>query len=427
MSLVLNNIVIESRASDCFINATQMCKAGGKQFAKWYRLATTKELINTLITISQNNSPHVHIWTCEDLVNTSKSKHIGTWIHPDLAVQLAQWISPVFAIQVSGWVRELVTTGSVSIESKASDEELMNMQRQLMERERELAERDNLLQESKTQLAERDSLLQESKEQIEKLERKQLQLSSYVENIQLLEKEQVFYIATTTAYAMQHRFKYGGVKNEKDLRSRLASYNTGRADGDLFFYTKQFKCNNYRQIEDRIGSILIQFKDRLESRKEMLHLRYDSLIEIVDFICNNYDKELDYINARCKEFLNNTIENVGIVPEPIVENQLVVAVQQNGHITRSKKIDVTGWTGEQINKLFEEIINLCAAEHKQIEYDFSSQKDDIDLELNWGWLSNLLAKRYRGRTRSEWIDTFKEWFTESSRPARLRVRNIGLL
>ncbi len=413
MSLVLNNIVIESRASDCFINATQMCKAGGKQFAKWYRLATTKELINTLITVSQNNSPHGHIWTCEDLVNTSKSKHIGTWIHPDLAVQLAQWISPVFAIQVSRWVRELVTNGSVSIESKASDEELMNMQRQLME--------------SEAQVAEQQMLLRESKEKIENLERKQLQLSSYVENIQLLEKEQVFYIATTTAYAMQHRFKYGGVKNEKDLRSRLASYNTGRADGDLFYYAKQFKCNSYRQIEDRVGSILVQFKDRLESRKEMLHLRYDSLIEIVDFICDNYDKELDYINARCKEFLNNTIENVGIVPEPIIENQIVVAVQRNGHTTRSKKIDVTGWTDEQINRLFEEIINLCAAEHKQIAYDFSSQKDAVDLELNWGWLSDLLAKRYRGRTRSEWGNMFKEWFTELSGPTRLRVKNIKLL
>jgi hypothetical protein len=29
--------------------------------------------------------------------------HSGSWIHPDLAVQLAQWISPKFALQVSRW------------------------------------------------------------------------------------------------------------------------------------------------------------------------------------------------------------------------------------------------------------------------------------------------------------------------------------
>jgi KilA-N domain len=35
----------------------------------------------------------------------------GTWLHPDLAIQLAQWCSPAFAIQVSRWVREWMTIG----------------------------------------------------------------------------------------------------------------------------------------------------------------------------------------------------------------------------------------------------------------------------------------------------------------------------
>lgn len=30
----------------------------------------------------------------------------GTWIHPDLAIQLAQWCNKLFAIQVSRWVRD---------------------------------------------------------------------------------------------------------------------------------------------------------------------------------------------------------------------------------------------------------------------------------------------------------------------------------
>ena len=47
-SLTLNNIVITSRSDDNFINATQLCQAGGKQFNDWYRLNTTKQLINEL-------------------------------------------------------------------------------------------------------------------------------------------------------------------------------------------------------------------------------------------------------------------------------------------------------------------------------------------------------------------------------------------
>jgi hypothetical protein len=44
---------------------------------------------------------------------TGKNEERGSWIHPDLAVQLAQWISPSFAIQVSRWVREIALTGKV--------------------------------------------------------------------------------------------------------------------------------------------------------------------------------------------------------------------------------------------------------------------------------------------------------------------------
>ena len=48
-SLVINNITIISRSEDNYINATQLCQAGGKKFYDWSRLDSTKELINTLI------------------------------------------------------------------------------------------------------------------------------------------------------------------------------------------------------------------------------------------------------------------------------------------------------------------------------------------------------------------------------------------
>jgi hypothetical protein len=40
----------------------------------------------------------------------------GSWVHPDLAIQLAQWISSKFALQVSKWVRKLFTNGNVSVD-----------------------------------------------------------------------------------------------------------------------------------------------------------------------------------------------------------------------------------------------------------------------------------------------------------------------
>jgi hypothetical protein len=47
----------------------------------------------------------------------------STWIHPDLAIQLAQWISPKFALQVSKWIRTLFTTGTVSLNKLLEEKE----------------------------------------------------------------------------------------------------------------------------------------------------------------------------------------------------------------------------------------------------------------------------------------------------------------
>ena len=49
---------------------------------------------------------------------SSKFKQ-GSWIHPDLAIQLAQWINPTFALQVSKWIRTLFNDGSVKVDLKA--------------------------------------------------------------------------------------------------------------------------------------------------------------------------------------------------------------------------------------------------------------------------------------------------------------------
>ena len=35
-----------------------------------------------------------------------RAENQGTWVHPDIAINLAQWLSPKFAVQVSRWVRE---------------------------------------------------------------------------------------------------------------------------------------------------------------------------------------------------------------------------------------------------------------------------------------------------------------------------------
>lgn len=134
-ALTFNGILIESRKEDGFVNATSMCKAGKKKFNDWYRLDNTKELVTSLeidarASATQNlitGNPAIKI------VDKKLGRYGCSWIHPDLAVQLAQWISPIFALQVSKWIRELAVTGTVTVGMEKTNKELLEVQNKLSE------------------------------------------------------------------------------------------------------------------------------------------------------------------------------------------------------------------------------------------------------------------------------------------------------
>ena len=122
----LNGILVLSR-EDGYINATALCKAGGKQFKHWNSLDSTKELVTALE--SEVGIPTTKLL---DIKKGGDSKLQGSWIHPDLAVQLAQWLSPVFALKVSKWVRELALTGSVVVGDEKTHQQLINLQNEII-------------------------------------------------------------------------------------------------------------------------------------------------------------------------------------------------------------------------------------------------------------------------------------------------------
>ena len=76
----------------------------------WKRLIKTKAFLQVL-------SSEVHICT-SDLIKLgtgSKYKNSQTWVHPQVAINIAQWISPQFDVKVSAWVYEAMMTGKVDI------------------------------------------------------------------------------------------------------------------------------------------------------------------------------------------------------------------------------------------------------------------------------------------------------------------------
>jgi hypothetical protein len=131
--LELNGFTVLARKEDGFINGTSLCKAGGKEFKHWKSLESTKELLSAFET----ENLKVGNPTFKSL-DISKGKYGGSWVHPDLAASLAQWVSPIFALKVSKWVREIALTGNVTIGSEKTNEELIELQKQLLEKDEKI-------------------------------------------------------------------------------------------------------------------------------------------------------------------------------------------------------------------------------------------------------------------------------------------------
>ena len=49
-------------------------------------------------------------------INQYNDSDQSTWVHPRVAIHIAQWISPKFAVNVTGWIHKLLSTGSVKLE-----------------------------------------------------------------------------------------------------------------------------------------------------------------------------------------------------------------------------------------------------------------------------------------------------------------------
>ncbi|REC95038.1 KilA-N domain-containing protein [Kushneria indalinina] len=93
--------VIPQRVGDGYISATALCKSVDKRYSDYKSLKSTAEFIAELV--KQTGLPEqqlIHV------VSGGNSSLQGTWVHPYLAINLAQWLSPRFAVKVSQWVTE---------------------------------------------------------------------------------------------------------------------------------------------------------------------------------------------------------------------------------------------------------------------------------------------------------------------------------
>ena len=244
-SLKLNDVVVISRSEDNYINATQLCQAGDKLFADWYRLNTTKQLIN-----EAESDMGIPISQLIDIKKgNSNDFHQGTWIHPDLAIQLAQWISPQFALQVSKWIRTLFTTGTVSIDIQL-----------LEDKNKEIKMKHNKIK------------------LLEDLYVKKQQRKDYLE-------KNVIYILTTEDNKKKRIYIIG---KAQELKNRLSTYNK-TSEHEVIYYKECKSKEVMNTVELMVINKLQDYKEKANRDRFILPLEKD-----ITFFTDIIDKSINF-------------------------------------------------------------------------------------------------------------------------------------
>lgn len=110
LELITHNVennIIHQRSSDGYVNATALCRAVGKQFNDYSRTKTTQAFLGAL-----SRSTGIPVDRLIITITDGDNYRRGTWVHPQVAINLGQWCSPEFAVAVAQFVNAWAT-GSI--------------------------------------------------------------------------------------------------------------------------------------------------------------------------------------------------------------------------------------------------------------------------------------------------------------------------
>ena len=88
-------LITELRMEDGYINATKMAKAAGKKLSNWLQNKTTRDYLEGF-SIEAGIAASMLVQQ-----KHGKGDQQGTWVHPEIAVDVAAWCSVPFKIQVN--------------------------------------------------------------------------------------------------------------------------------------------------------------------------------------------------------------------------------------------------------------------------------------------------------------------------------------
>ncbi len=257
------------------------------------------------------------------------------------------------------------------------------------------------IKESKQLLIQSQEQLEQQQTQLKIEQRRHVALREAVENVIHLEKNQVFYIATSDYYQRRNRYKYGGVDDESRLKARLTSYNSDRAEGDFFYYIFIEKCHNYKSIESYLRGHLPDYcKDSKDKYlKEMVKCPWVIFKEIIYLSLHPSGKLTDLINEKCNDIIEGIpIDDDIIKPEIILPDKICDDIKEPS--------DARQLTSHRVIEIMTDSINQICGQLLGYHFDLIKQSNDqLDLELSWKDIINIILTKTKIKRKKLAINT----------------------
>ena len=282
-NMILNDntdITINIR-NDGYIFATGLCKTVGKTLKNWFSLEETTNLISK---VEKNETKQL----------VEKYYKTGTWLHPELGIELAEWCYAGFSLQVSKLVIKVI------------NEENLKMKKQLEEQEDKIKRLNELENKIK--------LLEDKNSTMNRIQKRQRFLDKYV-----------VYIITADELEKDGIYVFGKAIN---LTERVTTYNKSLEHRVVHF--KSFK-DNYHM---RTAEVMFMYKlnKYRDSKKERLILPKDKDVSlftnILDDIYNWFDYDNEIVNVDYDNG-NGNVKDEDVEDVEDVKNEIVKKFEKN--------------------------------------------------------------------------------------------------
>ena len=346
-----NGFIIENRLEDGYINVTSLCKAGGKQFKSWNRLDKTRSFLQVLST-----SVKIHTDLLIKMNIGGLNEDRKTWVHPQVAINIAQWISPDFDVKVSAWIYELVLTGKVELGKEKSNDELLKLQQELLLKDELI----NTITIDHKSLISDHKILQNNHNNI--LKRRNRTDFDY---------GNVIYIISHPAFIAYYNadyYKIGKSSQTKDepeacFKHRLGTYNTGAPVDYTVHYLLYVEDNDYVEKSLKLSYALKLNPSNKEWIKDV------KLADIIDFL----RKLCVLLNIAHKEVVFENISEIENEPK-VVEEEEVIEEEEEEEVIEEEVVK------EEVVK--EEVVKEEVVEEEEVPNRVCkkcSKKKNIDM------------------------------------------------